>query len=176
MADVKLTMQFGSAHFVAEGPQAFVIEMLERWQQIVPKNIESFAVQGTSKSSEHLTKQTGNSSIEALENVYDHVDGKTKIIAHINGPNKAEKTRSTALLLMYANYLKGQEVTTAEDIREACADQGCLDSSNFASHLKGLKEKVAMNPKAGGGYDVKLTAPGRKAAQALAESINHAAE
>lgn len=176
MTDVKLTIQFGSAHFSAEGPEAFVTKMLEQWQQITPKGADKLSNAEQSAKGASSSQADSSSGVGKYENVYDYVDGKVKIIAHINGANKAEKTRATALVLMFANYLNGQEVTSADAIREACSDQGCFDSSNFAAHLKALKEKVAMNPKPGGGYDVKLTAPGRKAAQNLVETLNHAAE
>jgi len=176
MSDVKLTVQFGSAHFSAEGPEEFVTKMLEQWQQITPKDADNLNNTEQSANETSSSQTDPSSGVGKYENVYDYVDGKIKIIANINGPNKAEKTRTTALVLMFANHLKSQELTSADAIREACSDQGCFDSSNFSAHLKGLKEKIAMNPKPGGGHDVKLTAPGRKAAQSIVETLNYAAE
>ena len=60
----------------------------------------------------------------------------------------------------------------SELIRDACTEHGCFDSANFAQHLKALKEKLVMNTKAGGSFDVKLTAPGRKAAKEFVEGLN----
>lgn len=176
MSDVKLTVQFGSAHFSAEGPEEFVTKMLEQWQQITPKDADNLNNTEQSANGTSSSQTDSSSGVGKYENFYDYVDGKIKIIAHINGANKAEKARATALVLMFANHLNDQELTSAEAIGDACSDQGCFDSSNFATHLKGLKEKVATNPKSGGGYDVKLTAPGRKAAQTLVETLNHAAK
>lgn len=176
MPDVKLSMQFGAANFSAEGTQEFVNSMLNKWVQLSTDS--TFAVMPS--PSQGASKVAGNAKPDSatalqFENVYDEIDGELKIIAQMAGDNKATKTRNTALVLLYGNYLRGQQTTTADDIRAACVDQGCLDAGNFSSHLKGLKEKVAMNTKAGGGYDVKLTAPGRKAAQELVEKINNEA-
>jgi hypothetical protein len=78
--------------------------------------------------------------------------------------------------VLFGHYLRGDEQIPSETIRDACADQGCFDQANFAQYLKSLKEKVAMNTKPGGGYDVKLTAPGRKAARELVELLDRESE
>lgn len=175
MADVKLAMQFGPSQFSAEGPSDYVNTMLERWVQLANESKIPIYHPGTSDATKSQTGTPSGADVPKFENVYDEVDGALKIIAHISGPNKAAKTRSTALALLYGNYLNGETTTSADSIRDACIDQGCYDSSNFASHLRGLKEKIAMNTKPGGGYDVKLTAPGRKAALDFVEQLNNGA-
>lgn len=173
MPDVKLAMQFGTTQFSAEGSEVFVNTALERWVQLAKESVVPATQPGPSKESAKQASTGSSANPNAqYENVYDEVEGKLKIIAQMPGSNKAAKTRSTALVLLYGNYLCSQHTTSADDIRDACLDQGCYDSSNFASNIRALKEKVAMNTKAGGGYDVKLTAPGRKAAQELVEKTN----
>ena len=174
MPDVKLSMQFGSSQFAAEGPEDFINAMLEKWAELASNNAIPAASAQASSASHSIDPQSNSPDPQIqFENVFDQVDGALKIIAHIPGTNKAAKTRNTALALLYGQHLRGEATTTADSIRDACIDQGCYDSSNFASHLKGLKEKVAMNTKAGGGYDVKLTAPGRKAAKEFVEQLNN---
>jgi hypothetical protein len=179
MTMVKLAMQFGSASFSAEGSEQFVLDAYHKWSDL-SQNAKFSATVMAEKSAldgQSNGKKTNSEKPETqYENVYDEVDGKLKIIAQMPGGNKADRTRNTALALFFGNFLRGQQTTSADDLRDACQDQGCYDSSNFASHLKGLKDKVAMNTKAGGGYDIKLTAPGRKAAQSFVETLNNAAE
>lgn len=177
MPDAKIAMQFGSSQFSAEGNEEFVQKILTQWVSLFEKNPQP----PTSVYNGHEGPPTGakgNTENPTLrfQNVYDELEGSLKIIANMPGENKASKTRNTALVLMYGRYLLGDQTTSAESIRDACIDQGCYDGSNFASHLKALKEKVAMNTKPGGGYDVKLTAPGRKAAHDFVENLNNALE
>lgn len=174
MTNVKLSMQFGASQFSAEGSEHFVATMLDRWTQIAKEKV----IPSVEDANGDVGKSGSSSNAKGMhtyENVYDEVDGNLKIIANIPGSNKADKTRGTALTLLFGNLLNGEGTTSADAIRDACVDQGCYDGSNFASHLKGLKEKVAMNTKAGGGYDVKLTAPGRKAAKELVGQLNNGA-
>lgn len=172
----KLSFQIGSAQFAAEGAEAFIWKALSEWKALIEKpELAQSAVQSAQTHIPQGSKAQGaQAGLTQYENVFDEADGLLKIIAHINGKNNADRTRDVALVLLYGHYIRGQDTVAADAIRQACQDQGCLDSSNFAAHLKGLKEKVVMNTKQGGGYDVKLTAPGRKAAKELVESINNA--
>lgn len=169
----KVTIQRGAALISVEGSDEFINKTLADWKHV----IESAPDAPGPQSSQANTTNTQTSSVVGIsqyENVFDTVDGKIKLIHSMPGGNKSDKTRSTALCMLYGHYVNGNEQIASELIREACVDQGCFDSSNFASHLKGLKEKVAMNTKTGGGYEVKLTAPGRKAAKELVETLNDA--
>jgi len=165
----KASIQYGSVSLSAEGEDNFVNQFFSDWQHLLAEAPPLAA--GESKDAKALAGSKGD-PVQTYENVYDRVDGKLKLIGHISGSNKAEKTRNTALAVLYGHYLDGSEQIPSEIIRDACTDQGCYDSTNFASYLKALKEKIAMNTKSGGGYDVKLTAPGRKAAQEFVEALN----
>lgn len=168
----KIILQRGTTVISVEGDNAFIEKTLSNWKHLLdapqPPTATVAAASGTTPA------KPGGAGIAQYENVFDTVDGKIKLIHSMPGSNKADKTRSTALSLLFGYYIEGNEQIASELIREACVDQGCFDQGNFASNLKGLKEKVAMNTKAGGGYDVKLTAPGRKAAKELVESLNNA--
>jgi len=167
----KVTLQRGTTMISVEGDNAFIDKTLTSWKHLL--DAPQAAPSATQPQNKPTTKPAG-AGIAQYENVFDTVDGKIKLIHAMPGSNKADKTRSTALSLLYGHYIEGSEQIPSELIREACVDQGCFDQGNFASNLKGLKEKIAMNTKAGGGYDVKLTAPGRKAAKDLVEGLNNA--
>ena len=177
MSNAKIAMQFGASQFSAEGTEEFVHRILNEWVALFEKNPQASDVNNHSQAGQsNGSKSNSGDPISRFQNVYDELEGALKIIANMPGDNKASKTRNTALALTYGRYLQGEQTTSAEAIRDACMDQGCYDASNFASHLKALKEKVAMNTKPGGGYDVKLTAPGRKAAHEFVENLNNALE
>lgn len=171
----KIAIQLGARSLSAEGSEAFVREAIALWDRLeaAPADLPGPAARefstGDMASARSARPKAGTSE---FENVFDEVDGRLKLIAHIPGNSKADKTRNVALAILFGHYLRGEEQVPSEVIRDTCADQGCFDQANFAQSLRGLKEKVAMNTKAGGGYDVKLTAPGRKAAKELVETLN----
>jgi hypothetical protein len=172
----KIAIQLGARSLSAEGSEAFVREAIALWDRleaapaVLPAGATyEFSSGDTTPAGRAARSKAGPSE---YENVFDEVDGRLKLIAHIPGNSKADKTRNVALAVLFGHYLRGEEQVPSEIIRDTCADQGCFDQANFAQSLKGLKEKVAMNTKSGGGYDVKLTAPGRKAAKELVETLN----
>jgi hypothetical protein len=175
----KISIQLGTRSLSAEGSEAFVREAVAIWDRLESMADRPSAQASAATDSGPVTSARGSPSPASggqFENVFDEVDGRMKLIAHIPGTSKAEKTRNVALAVLFGHYLRGNEQVASEIIRDACADQGCFDQANFAQALKGLKEKVAMNTKSGGGYDVKLTAPGRKAARELVDVLNREAE
>lgn len=183
MDNAKIEIRNGSMSLSAEGSEPFVRDALSFWEKMLKAPAMPVAKSGEIEdkgSSPATTVEANNKSISRgipsgiaqYENVYDSVDDKLKIIAHVPGKNKAEQTRSVALIVMYGHLLQGMEQVPSDAIRQACVDQGCYDQANFAQYLKSLKSRVVMNTKAGGGYDVKLTAPGRKDAKELVQSLN----
>jgi hypothetical protein len=177
----KISIQLGSASLSAEGSETFVREALGFWDRLsasaptsVGPALGSGAQSQSGREAGHIAASPDATA--EFENVFDQVDGKLKLIAHVPGTSKADRTRNVALAVLYGHYLRGDEQIPSEIIRDACGDQGCFDQANFAQSLKSLKEKVAMNTKPGGGYDVKLTSPGRRAARELVEGMNRKTE
>ncbi len=168
----KGTLQNGMSIVSAEGTEDFGNARIAEWKHLV----DAAPVKKTSNQAESgagvEAPQSSESSIAIYENVFDTHDGRLKIIQNMPGGSKAEKTRNTALTLLFGEYLTGNELITAEQLKSSCIDQGCYDPSNFASHLKSLKEKVVLNPKPGGDYTIKLTAPGRRTAKDLVTEFN----
>ncbi|HYE28968.1 MAG TPA: hypothetical protein VEA61_12155 [Allosphingosinicella sp.] len=181
MTDCKVELRVAASALVVEGPEAFVTSTLESWRDFFA-GAQPLAEDAAAAGGDRKIHQSGGTSASArgggsqqYENVFDYADGKLKIIAHVPGNNKAELTRNTALIYLYGRLLGGIESTPSDEIRQACMDQGCYDQANFAQYMKGLKSRVVMNTKPGGGYDVKLTAPGRKDAKELVERLNEQA-
>jgi hypothetical protein len=173
--DSRVEIVIGRARLLVEGQESFVAATLNEWGPKIasakaPSASDTDEVSNAPPSDSWQNhKQKG---LSQYENVFDSADGKMKIIAHVPGGNKAVITRNTALIYLFGRLLEGVESVPSEEVRQACVDQGCYDPTNFAQYLKGLKSAVVMNTKPGGGYDVRLTAPGRKAARELVESLN----
>jgi hypothetical protein len=179
MADCKIELRVGASALLVEGSESFVSTTLESWRPFF-EGVQPQPSVGTADillGTEATKAPSAAAAVVAnqYENVFDYADGKLKIIAQIPGSTKAELTRNTSLIYLYGKLLSGIEPTPSEELRQACTDQGCYDPANFAQYLKGLKSRVVMNTKPGGGYDVKLTAPGRKDAKELVEKLNEQA-
>jgi hypothetical protein len=175
----RISIQLGTRSLSAEGSEAFVREAIALWDRLGLAADPALGPGDNTLPAAQVTTSSGGAALQGgleFENVFDQVDGRLKLIADIPGTSKAEKTRNVALAVLFGHYLRGDEQVPSEIIRDACSDQGCFDQANFAQSLKGLKEKVAMNTKAGGGYDVKLTAPGRRAARDLVTTLNGASD
>lgn len=176
METAKINLQRGNILLSAEGSESFVRDAIAMWDTVLvkgqpvyepdqPTDIKPEGREGDTK------KREAPSGLSQYDHVFDSVDDTLKIIAHIPGKNKAEKTRQVALLTLFGNHLLGNEHVPSDVIRTACIDQGCYDNTNFAGYLRGLKQQIVMNTKAGGQYDVKLTAPGRKSSRELADQL-----
>ena len=174
--EAKISLQRGSAIISAEGSEAFVRDSITLWEKVVaggepqPTNDASIELEPPKREESRRAPQS-QTGISQYDHVFDTVNDRLKLIADIPGKSKAEQTRNVTLLLLYGNYLQGLDHVQSEQIRAACVDQGCYDNTNFAGYLKGLKSSVVMNTKTGGQYDIKLTAPGRKAAKDLADQL-----
>lgn len=176
MESSKIAIQNGPLSLSAEGSEALVRDALQFWEKFLGGSAPSTASTPIKQPDPidivvQKPSDTANGPSK-FENVFDTVDDKLKIIAHVPGKTKAEQSRNVALVVLYGQLLLGVEQVPSDTIRQACVDQGCYDSTNFAQYLKGLKSRVVMNTKTGGGYDVKLTAPGRKDAKELIELLN----
>lgn len=178
MTECQIELSGETWAFKATGPESFVKEMVSEYAK---PWLDHSAPSGSPPASPKISEPqnsvqdasvNGITAVAAYENVFDFADEQLKIITEVGGSNNAEKTRRTALTYLFGQSLLGETTVQSEQIRAACSDQGCYDSNNFAQYLKSLKNKVVMNTKAGGGYAVKLTAPGRADAKKLAEELN----
>lgn len=174
---VKIHLECAGNVVAAEGEIKFVKEFVDEWKHLLDATGKASgpnpAQQDSLSAKQAATNPKGGQSPdEAYENVFALHNDKLKVIADLPSSSKAETTRVASQALLYGEYLRGNESVSAESIKAVCLDHGCYDSKNFASHLKSLKSKVVMDPKPGGDYSVKLTAPGRKAAHELVSQLN----
>jgi hypothetical protein len=176
MGDASVEICAGQWRINVNGPAEFIKEILQEYAPAlalggIAPPADAGLRHGPVTSKTMPAKVSQNQNIE-YENVFDFADEKLKIISNIEGKNNAERTRKTCLTLLFGKSLLGEDVIQSEELRNACADQGCYDSNNFAQYLKSLGNLVVMNTKTGGGYTVKLTAPGRKTAKDMVEQLN----
>ena len=174
---VKIHLERAGNVVAAEGEAEFVKDFINEWKHLLEAASQPSIrnhLQGNSPSAKHVVPNIkgDQSPDETYENVFALHNDKLKVIADLPSSSKAETTRVASQALLYGEYLRGNESVSAESIKVVCLDHGCYDPKNFASHLKSLKSKVVMDPKPGGDYSVKLTAPGRKAAQELVSRLN----
>lgn len=111
-------------------------------------------------------------SLQNFGNVYDVTDDKVSIIADIPGNTQAAKAKKVCLLYLFAKMKLGEEVVPNEEIREACKAHAVYDQTNFASQMKSQKKLViASGQKGSPNFTLKLTVPGKKAAEELAKEL-----
>lgn len=169
LVNAKIHLEANGAVVAAEGSEDFIAGVIDRWSYLLAEQVST-------PPSVEAKRTRAEKSAESPEHSYDSVfarhNDKLKIIAHMPGNSKAEATRNTALVFLFGEFIAGKDEVSAEQIKAACLDQGCYDNKNFATHLRSLKPKVVMDPKPGGDYTVKLTAPGRKFAKELVEQLN----
>lgn len=141
MESSKIAIQNGSLSLSAEGSEAFVRDALQFWEKLLGSSAPSTAsIPIEEQEPNNINAQKPNDTANGpskFENVFDKVDDKLKIIAHIPGKTKAEQSRNVALVVLYGHLLLGVELVPSDTIRQACVDQGCYDSTNFAQYLKG---------------------------------------
>lgn len=106
------------------------------------------------------------------ENVFALNENKIQVLVDLPGNSTAEKTVSAALLLALGNTLRGQEDTAYEEIRDVCKAHGAFDSPHFSETIKAEKDAfiiagAARSPN----KTLRLTVPGRRRAEALADSL-----
>lgn len=115
---------------------------------------------------------TGNApgSFSDYDTLFADADGKVQILKNIPGGNKAIKSVNAALLLAYANTLKGIDATPYSDVRDLCSSHACLDSGNFSKQIKAQKELFIVSG-SGSAQTIKLTVPGKKKGKELADGL-----
>jgi hypothetical protein len=106
-------------------------------------------------------------------NLFAVHDDKIQITRGLPGKTPAEKMVAAAELYALASSLNGTEVVPFGAIRTVCKEHGCLDESNFSTIMKAEKELFTFGGKKGSrNQTLKLTQPGKKAAQLLARQLN----
>jgi hypothetical protein len=164
----------GSEKFVSEQADAFREVVASLLQQPRESNGGGARLQtGTSDGAGSYRNVATASSLSEYETVFVMADGKIQILKGIPGNGKAGKTMNAALLCLFANELQGNTEVGFDTIRDLCQAHGFLDSSNFSATLKEAKEHLIITGTSRR-LSAKLTVPGRKEAQRLAEGLKTA--
>ena len=167
------------------GSETFVAGQLAKLESLLHKMFEqragSPAPLATPINSSAPASESGPGSANAgataegtgLNNymhVFQMVDGKVQLLQKPPGKAVANQAQSVALLVTYANDLRGVKTTSIDEIRAVCQHHSCLDSGNFAKIFKNAagKEFFAVSATTG----VALTFPGRERAKEVADLLN----
>jgi hypothetical protein len=167
---------FGDGRIELEGSEAFVDKQLALLQPLLEILLRGDAPSRISRPSGSANVETNQNDgkvpagIDGFQNLFVSSENGVQILKDLPGITKAPKTVNAALLLTLANTLTGAETTTFDDIRAMCKTHGCLDSANFAKTIKAEKDAFIFGGTARK-QTVKLTVPGRKRADALAETL-----
>ena len=65
-----------------------------------------------------------------------------------------------------------ERVVPTQEIRKQCETHGCLDAANFSSILRRIDKSYVVLKGRGKSQTIKLTAPGKKEAKIIIESLN----
>jgi dihydrodipicolinate synthase/N-acetylneuraminate lyase len=104
----KISIQMGDVSLSAEGSETFVREAMTMWDGLA--NVASQSLdhgagvvpEASNGQPPALARDPANGTAQ-YENVYDEVDGRLKLIAHMSGTSKADKTRNVALVELYGH-------------------------------------------------------------------------
>lgn len=180
-ASVKISLKDGT--FEIEGSEEFLNIHMDFLKEFVNQNIQ---FQYQDDSDEDIADNSDLPGPEAAPHTKSdgkitytkvlHLEGETvKIIKKMPGSNKAQKSINTALVYLWGKRELGIDNIPFTEIRELCKNQGCLDSANFAAHMKSAREDIIVDGKSGSAAKTcKLTIPGVEKAENLISTLNGA--
>lgn len=90
-----------------------------------------------------------------------HVEGdKIRLLKSVPGTTQSKKAVGTAVIYLWAKREAGIDSVPFSELRELCKLQGCLDETNFSSHMKSAKAWIIVNGLKGSSTQTcKLTFP-----------------
>ena len=179
-AAAKIRVSLREGLLEIEGSEEFVSKQIENLKDVItklptvtPPPIPAAPAQPQQANGQTASATTAITSLDASKyvNIISVDGGMVKILKDIPGKSVPEKTANAALLYLLGKSFLGSEEATANEIRETCKAHGFLNEANFATYLKAPKEWINLLG-SGKNAPVKLTFPGKKAALALADSLN----
>lgn len=159
-----------------QGSESFVSSQLKLLEPLIKESFNSQPapqippVNSTPPLAGNSTPPAGGANLGDYDTLFADADGKIQILKTLPGTNKATKSINAALLLAFANTLKGSELTPYTDVRDLCSAHACLDSGNFSKTMKAQKEHFIVSG-SGSGQTIRLTVPGRKKAKEVADGL-----
>ena len=163
----------GSEEFVAaqlEKLRPWLDKMLHETPREVPA-IRRVAASPTPASVPAVGSGNGG-DVGRFENVLHVEDGRVNVLQLPGGSKKSELAVAAALIYIWAKTQNGTPDVAFAEIRQVCKQHGCLDESNFASHLKSAKTDLIISG-SGKSQTARLTVPGQRHALALIEQLNN---
>jgi len=174
----KVVISVSEGRIELEGSEEFVERQMTAYGDLIKESLRSIPL-ATKKSAPNRPAQepevkapSAGAGLVRYELLFaKNPQGKIQILKELPGSNKSKKMASAALLLTLANTLDGKAATTFKEVRELCEDHAALDSGNFASAIKS-ELTYFMFEGEGGSQSMSFTVPGRRAAEALAATLN----
>jgi len=170
----RLAVAAGGASIEITGAEAFVTAQAKALEPMIRALLEGSPAAvppGGGKPNEKDPPPPG--ALAEYHNVLADADGQIQLLKPLPGNGKAEKTVSAALLCLFGNSLRGVDEVPFDTIRTLCEAHSCLDSGNFSKTLKADKNNFICTGSRRA-QKAKLTVPGKRAAQTLAQSLNSA--
>lgn len=159
-----------------QGSEDFVSSQLKFLEPLIRESFKTLPPappqlnEGTSLPAKGPVLGNTLGGLSDYDTLFADADGKVQVLKTLPGQNKAAKSVNAALLLAFANTLKGIDATPFSDVRDLCNSHACLDSSNFSKHMKSQKEHFIVSG-FGSAQTIKLTVPGKKKAKELADGL-----
>ena len=172
----KIIISVSEGKFEISGSEKFVSTQIENFKDLIIKSVNRLQTAPKAKSEDQqhsdIPESSSSSSPDILDpDIFVEDEELIKIICDLPGKGKAEQTLNAALLYAQARTLQGQETANVEEIRTICSDHGCLDKTNFSSHVKKRDPQYFIDKGSGKSRTIKLNRPGQKKAKVLIESI-----
>lgn len=159
------------------GSEEFVAAQLEKLQPWLDKILNEAA--GMEMKSPAVRQRVVSTPIapavgaanNQFENVLAIEDERVSVLQIPTSSKKSEQAVTTALIYLWGKSQIGTLDVPFSEIREVCRQHGCLDESNFASHLKAAKTDLIISG-SGKSQTARLTIPGQRRALAMIEQLN----
>lgn len=160
------------------GSEEFIAAQLEKLQPWLDKILNGVSGTGTkSLVAKHREAMPTTPAAGAANNQFENVlaieeDGRVNVLQIPASSKKSEQAVATALIYLWGKSQVGALDVPFSEIRDICRHHGCLDESNFASHLKAAKTELIISG-SGKSQTARLTVPGQRRALAMIEQLNN---
>lgn len=177
--DTKIVVNLRDGNFAISGSESFIDKYYQDLKTYVKENMFTAETLDTNQHKEQvactempiLSRQQPVQSLidKYVENGIYYIDENTnqiKILKNVPGNNKASKAKNVAMIMLFA---KNGELSNTEIIAQ-CQEQACFDSGNFSAVFK-KKDGWFIRSGSGKNWTLRLTTPGRKAAEELLDGM-----
>ncbi len=163
------------------GSEEFVREQIKSFEKLIQKEFRSAPPTPVAPSEQResvlpseppTTEGKQPQAPDRYPNVIAFDGDNIQILKSSRRKTTAAKMVEMSLLHLLAKSIKGEDSASFDELQKVCKDHKCLDAGNFASTMRGAKEKFIVEGTKGGNLTAKLTHPGRTAAESLAKELN----